>query len=153
MHFVVALILLQALTLSSLLLAALAQNCAVGSFCDTTRDSGKCLVSDPNSSKEGCKLNSQDISKCCKACAAGTYLALLSQGATSCTSCSAGTYQSSTGQTSCISCLAGSYCPSGAASATPCPAGSYCPAGSSTPIPCPAGTPFCMASRLPFMSA
>ena len=57
-------------------------------------------------------------------CAAGYYNTYGQTAASSsCSSCSGGQYQSSSGMTSCSTCSAGTYCPSGSSSQMSCPGG------------------------------
>ena len=83
-------------------------------------------------------------------------------GASTCTSCAAGTFQSSSGETACEACTPGYYCPAGASAPLPCPGGThmdtgltvmtsaddcvicprgtFCSVGSETPTDCAPGT-------------
>ena len=73
----------------------------------------------------------------CANCSAGKYSGA---GASSCSTCAAGTYNSGTGNTTCSQCPAGSSC-SGGTNITQCGAGYYSSSGSSSCKKCPSDYP------------
>ena len=108
--------------------------CPAGSYCTGGTNKTACPAGTYRSSTGGTALSS------CTACSAGTSS---SAGATSCSTCAAGTYTDTTGKSSCTTCPAGYYC-TGGTNKTVCPAGTYRTSTGGTALSscttCPAGS-------------
>ena len=111
--------------------------CPAGSYCAT---SGLTAVSGSCTAGYYCVAGSIQSKPASGKCTAGNYCPT---GASSQTTCAAGTYQDQAEQASCITCPAGYFCVAGSTSpGVICPLGHYCPAGTPTNIsyPCPTST-------------
>ena len=100
--------------------------CPAGSYCDGIN---KTLCPAGSYSAAGASS--------CTSCVAGTYSA--EKGATACTECEAGTY-STAGSSKCLDCSAGTYSGKAASKCDSCPAGKYSSAKASFCNICSAGT-------------
>jgi hypothetical protein len=113
--------------------------CPAGTFSATqgAANASACLLCEAGRFSAAPGSNS---SAACLACDAGSFSA---GGATSCTSCAAGTFAKRPGAAACQACPGGHFCPAGTASwaRLNCGRGNYCPDGSAAPLPCPLQVP------------